>query len=293
MKKFLTLFLTLSLLFALVGCGGEPSEKNTDSHTNTATEIVCTHSEVHLTEDKFAATGEEKLFTVIKYSHDGYFSRKSVENCPLGQEILAELSQLEESWPAPWLSDIVIDKSAFSMGGFLPSDFAGIMWIECATGELYRINADKTEICRVERHLGGGRQLKITEKLKELLSDAWYYYPKDHWRGQYKKGEITLTHVYPATSVIKAVEIDDISLMGARDDKTISLRLCAKEDATVKVWVESYHSDDNRGSEEVQEVQLKQGIDRRLDFTFSGWDITYTLEIRVDNTVLLFYIDPS
>ena len=102
-----------------------------------------------------------------------------------------------------------------------------------------------SRICRVDDYLGGGEYLEISDSLKKMLNEAWYYYPYDFYTGVFSGGEFSISHVYEAASAVK-VEVTDIRLIG--EDGRVTLKLTAGCDTEVFVSAMSYQSDDNLGS---------------------------------------------
>jgi hypothetical protein len=269
----------------------ETTAPETTAPETTAPETTAPETTAPETTAPEIESGYEAGFRMLRYRWDGYgISIKEIFTCDLGYDILDRLSGLAETdRTVPKISDDKVTE----FSGELPVT-PGTVWLECGTVGLFRLNPEMNEIVRVETHLGEGRVLQMTDELKELLRQAWYYYPYDFWSGSYEKGEVTLKRVYRADSAIESVEIADISIVSENDSKNkIVVKFTAAESKSVTAWFQSYQSDDNIGGFDLQAVELVAGETTVLEFIFDGFTgITYWLQITVDNTNIDLRIDP-
>ena len=141
--------------------------------------------------DNDCESGYDAGFKMIQYNWDGYgVLKKEVYNCDLGYAIIDCLSELQGTgYIIPGISDDVVNEFSEE----LPIA-RGTVWIECGRVGLFRLNPEMTEICKVQTHLGEGQELQMTDTLKELLVNAWYYHPYDYWSGSYENGTVTGVH---------------------------------------------------------------------------------------------------
>ncbi len=243
--------------------------------------------------DKIANTGTETGFKMLSYRWDGYgISQKEIDACDLGYAIIDRLSELQETGTViPKISDDFVDENA----GELPVA-PGTMWIECGSVGVFRLNPEWTEICKVQTHLGEGKALRMTDTLRELLGDAWNYYPNDCWSGTYENGEVTLEQVYKEASAVDSVSIDNIYIENKIDSNNnkITLSILANESKTVKVSLMSYQSDDNLGTIESRDIDLTKNEETTMDFEFYGfYNASYDVNIIIDNTRITLTINPK
>lgn len=161
---------------------------------------------------------------------------------------------------------------------------------------MFRLNPGMTEICKVQTHLGEGKVLQMTETLKELLRQAWYYYPYDCWYGTYENGEVTLQQKYKAYSAVEWVAIENIHIENVHhsNNNKIKLRFKAVESKTVNVRMESYQSSDNLGGLDSKEVELIKGKESTVEFVFGGfYNCVYEVSIMIDNTRITLTVNPA
>jgi hypothetical protein len=169
------------------------------------------------------------------------------------------------------------------------------VWLECGSVGLFRLNPEMTEICKVQTFLGEGKVLQMTDTLKELLVQAWNYHPSDYWTGSYKNGKVALQQVYKRDSAVEWVEIESIHIDNTvkSQNNTITLRIRANESKIVVPSILSYHSNDNLGSSDYKELELVNGEETTLEFTFVGfYGYSYSVLVDVDNTRILLSINP-
>lgn len=244
-------------------------------------------------DDSILESGYEAGFKMLRYDWSGYgISKKEIYTCDLGYAIIDCLSKLQETGTViPQISENALDDFKEQ-----PPVTRGTVWIECGSVGLFRLNPEMTEICKVQTHLGEGRVLQMTDTLKELLRQAWYYYPNDYWSGSYEKGEFSLRQVYKADSAVESVMIESMQIENKyhSENNKIALSIRAKESKTVTVHLQSYRSGDNLGSFESKEVELIKDHETTVDFTFIGFDkYNYYVSIIIDNTRINLTIDPT
>lgn len=234
---------------------------------------------------------QDAVFRLKRYSWDGYgVSSKAIKQGPLANAMINALSGLKETGEiTEKLSDEIVDECT----GALPIE-RGTLWIEGMDGVIYRLSPDLEQICRVQTHLGRGKVLEMTDELSDLLWDAWQYYPNDCYSGTYKNGKIDLKHVYEADSIIRSVQIDSINISNEISSvNQISLLFAANQSINVTATLESFQSNDNRGSWTVKDVRLIKGEQTRINMEFTGFgNISYQVVIRADNTKILLNILP-
>jgi hypothetical protein len=237
-------------------------------------------------------TDDETYLNMLRYNWDGYgISTKKIEPCDLGNAIIDHLSTLQETGnDIPKISNGKLDEPV----GELPAD-RGTVWLDCGNVGLFRLNPEMTEICKVKTHLGKGKELQMNDDLKELLRQAWYYYPNNCWSGSYENGEISLNHIYESESAVEYVEIRSVEIENAphSQNNKITLIIRSKENKTANIRCKSYQSSDNLGSTESKEIELIEGGETSVDFVFAGfYNSPYFLSITIDNTRIDFEIDP-
>lgn len=232
-------------------------------------------------------TGEswrEPELTLRRFTWDGWGITAKAVDGGLAGNIIDALNGLKPTGEkAKKISDSALE--SFSAGD-IPVE-RGTLWInDC--GGIYRVDPDMSRICRVDDYLGGGEYLEMSDSLKKMLNEAWYYYPYDYYTGVFSGGEFSISHVYEAASAVK-VEVTDIRLIG--EDGRVTLKLTAGCDTEVFVSATSYQSDDNLGSTDSRTLTLK--ADRAntltLDFSTCGWQSCW-LRISADNTVLVITV---
>ncbi len=314
MKKLLTAILATLLMLSVVGCGTDEGSCGTDEVSNGTDGISCEHKwERAENENEYTAkekcslcgitrtytdpesvthSGTETGFKLRRYNWDGYgIGEKEVVACDLAYAVLDCLAKLEKTGETvEKISDDTVDEYVSD----LPVD-RGTLWLECGSIGIFRLNPELTEICKVESYLGEGEALKMTETLRTLLRQAWYYHPNDYWSGHYENGEVTLEQVYKSDSVIESIAIESILIENKIDsiDNKITLVIRANEDKRVNISLETYQSSDNLGGSETKEIELDADGEVKVDFTFSGfYNYMYFLTVTVDNTRAELTVDP-
>ena len=253
---------------------------------------ICGVTRMYTDPDKEFVSGYEAGLKMIRYNWDGYgVGQKGIYTCDLGYAILDCLSKLQET------GDEIAKISEDTVNEFtseLPIA-KGTVWLECGTVGTFRLNPEMTEICKVQTHLGEGKVLQMTDTLKELLHQAWYYHPYDYWSGSYENGTATLQQVYKNYSAVEWVAIENIHIENVHhsENNQIVLRIKASSSQTVNARLESYQSDDNLGSYDSKEIELVGGEETTLEFAFCGfYDHIYWLSITIDNTKIDLTINP-
>ena len=318
MRKFVFAMLAIMICISLFSSCNNVLPKNNDSQStndtsNTSAECkhnwersenfneytavdkcsICGVTRMYTDPDNIPDSGYEAGFKMLRYNWDGYgIGQKEIYTCDLGYAIIDCLSKLEETGDVmPKISEEVVNEFT----GELPIT-RGTVWIECGSVGLFRLNPEMTEICKVQTHLGEGKVLQMTDTLKELLRQAWYYHPYDYWSGTYENGTVSLQQIYKSYSAVECVEIESIHIENEHhsENNKITLRIQAKESKTVSVRLESYQSDDNLGSFETKEIELLNGDETTVEFTFYGfYDYSYWVSITIDNTKINLTINPK
>ena len=266
--------------------------ENINEYTAADKCAICGVTRKYIDSDSIPNSDNEEGFKMIRYHWDGFgVGQKEIYNCALGYAVVDCLSKLEKTGDIiPKISEDVVDEWI----GELPVE-RGTVWIECGSVGLFRLNPEMTEICQVQTHFGEGKVLQMTDTLKELLRQAQYYHPYDYWSGTYENGVMSLQQVYKSDSAVEWVEIESIHIENKTHSRNNKITLCvrANESKTVKVSLDSYQSDDNRGSFEVKEIELLNGEEATVEFTFFGfYKYSYWVSIMVDNTKINLTINP-
>ena len=318
MKKILLSMLAIILCMSLLsGCDQKSPENNGSPSTGDTsdTSTRCTHdwkrtenlneytaveqcsacgiTRMYTDTDNISDSSPETGFQMLRYNWDGYgIGQKEIQNCDLGYAIIDCLSKLGETGDViPTISEDTIDQLTVVD---LPIT-KGTVWIECGSVGMFRLNPEMTEICKVQTHLGEGRVLQMTDTLKELLSQAWYYHPNDYWSASYKNGTVTLEQIYRTTSAVDWVEIENIHIENVHhsDNNQITLRIQAAKTQTVTVSLQSYQSNDNLGGGDSKTIELVSGEETTVDLAFWGfYNCTYQVSIKIDNTRIHLTVDP-
>ncbi len=309
MKKFIALALMLILIMSQVGCSDKTylevdktdnsgsckhnwkRIENYNEYTAVDKCSICGMTRMYTDHDNIHNTGTEAGFKMLCYRWDGYgISQKEVYTCDLGYVIINCLSQLQKTGEViPKISDDIVDENT----GELPVT-PGTMWIECGSVGIFRLNPEWTEICKVQTHLGEGEALQMTDTLRELLVQAWNYYPNDCWSGTYENGEFTLQQVYKEISAVESISVDNIYIENKIDSNNnkITLSVLANESKTVNVSIISYQSDDNLGTLDSKDIVLVKGKETTVDFEFYGfYNTSYRVTITIDNTRITLNIN--
>ena len=258
MKRIIALILAL-ILAAVCGCTAQPDASG---------------------ERTTAASGYAD--TVVLYRFDGYgVGTKNIDGI-LAHDIIGAVSSLEKTGGT---QPEIEGEFHLDMATYISVDHRFMIWLDCGSAGLYRVNPDRTEICMVQSYLGKGETLKMTDELGSLIRDAWYYYPNDVWSGTYRNGAVTLRRVYEMDSAVADVKIDEVRLGKDHNEVgSITLTLTGRMDKDVEVTLFSRQSDDNLGLGDHAEVFLKKGGETTVTLDFSGFDVQFYLAVTVDNT---------
>lgn len=233
----------------------------------------------------YSAEGPEAitLYLYYQYGFEMFIDSKKITGEAAGV-IIDHIQNLQETGEQEWqISAEEVDLENLD-GMTLPVD-SGTMWIKTEDA-LYRIAADDSRICRVEKPLGEGVILEYPAEFKREVTDMCYFWPKDCWRGVYENEVLTMTHLYAGASnvdvTVKSFHMSPLS-------KSIKLKLVSDIDQTVKIiWETS--SGDVYGMSDSRDVILKAGWARTIELPFKevGWraPYTYSLEINVGQTEL-------
>ena len=296
MKKLISILLLLLICIGLFGCDASNNMSDTEAIPNsqpTETSIDTElETEVQTTEieDTTEFKSEEISATTLimwRYSWDGYgVSRKDIGSGDLRDNIIECIINLKETGETiPKISDDIIAMDDIYLGE-IPTE-RGTVWIDCGKAGLFRLDPSMSEICKVEKHLGEGIALEMTDTLQGLLRQAWYYYPYDYWDGSYENGEVTLDRICESESLIEWVEIDSIYIENVDQTETniIVFKIKSNENKTVSYYFESYQSSDNLGSIKVDNIELVKDEEITLEISFAGFVNTrYWISLVIDNT---------
>ena len=227
----------------------------------------------------------------MQFRWDGYgITAKIVEDGPMADTIVDELAGLRETGKTvKKISDETVNMDS----GVLPVD-GGTMWLEVG-GLIYRLSPDLSTICRVDRHLGKGDVLEMTDSLKGMIRDAWHYHPYDYYIGTYERStdRIELRHAYLAESSVQ-ISIKDIEIQNQIDPtNTLTIELLSTVAQTLSVGLTCQQSDDNLAVGDSREVTMTPGTPVTVSLNFGGWkDYTYWVYITADNTRIELEIKP-
>ncbi len=302
MKRIVAIMLVLTFICSFYGCGSHNSNEckhnwerveNYSEYTAMDKCSKCNMTRKYTDPDRIPHSGTEAGFKMVQYHWSGYgLIKKEIYDCDLGYAIIDCLSELQETGEViPKISDdVLVDR---------PIDLAvprGTMWIECGSVGMFRLDPEWTEICKVQTHYGEGRVLQMTDTLRSLLGDAWYYYPNDYWLGTYENGKVTLEQVYKEASAVESVSVDSIHIENKIEshNNKIALSVLANENKTVMVSFISRQSDDNLGTLDSKEIVLTKDEETTVDFEFFGfYNVMYEVTITIDNTRVTLYIEPG
>lgn len=239
-------------------------------------------------------SGYETTVKLIRHYWDGYgVSSKTVSTCDLAYSIIDAIDTLNKTGETVnKISDDTMDES----NGYFPEGIRpGTLWLEVGS-KIYRIAPDLSGIALVETHFGKGYVLNMTDELRSLLNIAWYYYPRNTYVGTYDNGsgKLDMSHTYTADSTIE-IKIKDLYVEKKIDarNNSVTVEVTSSIDQTVEVYVSSYQSDDNLGSDDAKTISLKANETKELTFEFYGWySYPYMLDIAADNTCVTLTIIP-
>ncbi|MBO4452846.1 MAG: hypothetical protein J5793_02820 [Clostridia bacterium] len=281
MKKIIALILvSLFALTALVSCG--------------------------VTDDPHAASGDPSdipyasesvtIYSVSNTSFGKRISLKRIAGSGTAHSIISSLNGMAENGElTDGVSDAEFDIEAD--GEEIPVEIS-TYWIE-AGSVIYRIDPQFDAIWRVDGFYGKGYGMTIPEGFRELIVNAWYYYPYDYYSAAYTSstGEITVTHTFAAESDV-TIDVESITLVSEREypenPSRIVLKLTSAVDKTVNLGVSSYQSDDNLGDDSGATVELKAGKPKLVEMTFYNFTYySYWLDVSAGNTFLHILINPN
>ena len=274
---------------------GENIYYHTDSGLLAASDQYCQL----LDSDRLLLNGWiETLFTrqvdsirFLQYRWDGYgISTKTISTCELAYSIIDALETASETnQTVNAISDDIVDEYA----GELPIT-PGTKWIEVGD-KLYRIDPEMKTLCRMERHLGNGVVLSMSEELRDMLADAWYYHPFNYYSGTYhnETNELELNHLYTSPSTVQ-VSIEKIKVEKSYHelDNKITITLKSNIDQTIPITLDCYASDDNLAQGDWKEITLTAGKSQTIELTFGGFVFDYWIELKADNTFISLKIEP-
>ena len=234
----------------------------------------------------------ESNFKIIRIDAMYYITPKNVSSCDLAKAIVYCLSNLEETGEiVPKISDNSFDDFYSKLPHILSELVTqGTRWIDCGSAGIFRLDPEMKEICKVEKHFGEGKALKMTETLRELLVCAEAYYPNDYWSGVCENGKATLRQVYKNDSAVESVAIKSMyvdSGSSFKNNNKITLTVKANETKTSCASIFSYHSADFFGSKDSKEIKLIKGKETTIEFTFT---YAYNVDITIDNTKIGLYL---
>lgn len=255
----------------------------------------CGNTRKYTDPDSVPYPGSEAGFKMLRYGWNGYgidgITAKEVFTCDLGYAIIDCLSKLEETGKTiPKISNETVDEHT---GTLSASVTRGTLWIECGTVGLFRLDPEMNEICKVETHLGKGVELRMTDTLKELLTQAWDYFPNDYWSGKYENGTITLNQIYKSDSAVDYVRIDSIDI---EDDKWTTIKIVLTIGAKDSMKTDCSLSCSNGcviGYGDREEIEISAGKEIKVKLTTGGLgDMPHYVTIDIDNTKISLTIEP-
>lgn len=292
MRKFVSAILIFALVVSFAGCGAAPESgycKHKWKQTKTEDGFIitdrCTKCDVtreRINHDSINYKGSENGLVIRMYNTlwNDYSARK-IESCDLGFAILECLSSLEETGETAlaltWGDKIKYpDKTPLE---------GGTMWLDCGSEGLFRVSPKMTEICRVDSYFGEGKVLKMTDTLNSLLYAAWCYHPFDYWSGSYEDGKMSLRQMYKCDSVVETVRIKEVDVSEGK----ITLLVTANKKKTVKATAHSQQGYCVIGGSDEKTVTLKKGKETEIDLDIGGSFYGYSVDIRIDNTMISLY----
>ncbi|MBR5947215.1 MAG: hypothetical protein IKZ82_01025 [Clostridia bacterium] len=291
MKRTTALLLAVILLiFSAAACSSDNSDPQKQDETeNTASSE--NNSDVKTDTDSPYEEGEDTSINLILVSWDGWGTlNKLIPTCELSSAIMHGLENANETGETvEKLTDEAFDPQSDEIHAEL-----GTVWLETPS-DIYRIDPNWNGICRVDGHYGSGKLLDAPEKLMDLISDSWSYYPYDYYCGVFKNrsGAFTLEHKFESESSVR-IDVKRIELEDSNEPSNrIVLELISTKDETVEVRLISRQSMDNLAGMDTKSVDLKAGESTDVELRFGGWrNFTYWVEITAGNTKLNLEIDP-
>ncbi|MBO5701308.1 MAG: hypothetical protein J6S71_02610 [Clostridia bacterium] len=278
MKRILLIILAVVLCIpAFTGCEKEP-----DFYSVVSLEIPKETDRVYSQE-----------INLIRYDWSGYgVSYKTIEPCAFADEIIEIITSMKKTSK---VSAMIAFGDLESYGNDPPVE-RGTSWVEIGS-EIYRLDPEMTEISIVERHLGSGKKLDSAtsiDRLGDLLHAAWYYHPYDYYSGSYDNstGEISLDRMYEAESDV-AMNVKSFSVEKEHGSiNSVTVEVTAKADVDLRLVLDSRQSDDNLGAGDLKEFSMKKGETQTVTLSFSGWQYSYWIYIKADNTMISMQINP-
>lgn len=300
MKKILAIILALALITLFPGCNSDRQtncehswERAESLNEYTAVDKCskCGVTRMYTDPDAITHSGTEAGFKMLRYNWDGWgVSQKEIKTCDLAYAVIDRLSQLRETGETvPKISDDTLDENT----GELPIT-RGTVWIDCGSVGMFRLNPEMTEICKVEAPLGEGKMLEMTDTLRGLLEQAWFYYPYDCWYGKYENGSLTLQQVFKADSAVESIVIESIHIENTYDPHNkINLSIRSSESKSISVRLQCQQSDDNLAAGDFKDIALTEGKETKVELTFGGFmNTTYYVTIFIDNTMINLTVKP-
>lgn len=222
---------------------------------------------------------------LMQYRWDMYgVSTKTVSDCDLAYSIADALESATETGET---AAKISNKSVDERSGKLPVE-PGTMWIE-AGGKIYRTDPSLTQLYRVDKHLGKGDILNMSDELRTMLTNAWHYHPYDYYRGTYtiKTDSPETEHVYSAPTAVQ-MKVQKLDVKNEwHSTNSITLELCSTQNIAVSVDLHCQRSDDDLAAGDYAEIFLEAGVPQTVELTFGGWpDSWYWVTITADNTRL-------
>ncbi len=247
-----------------------------------------------VTQSTSSHPGYSSPIILTRYDWSGYgVSRKTIEPCYLSYTIIELIYSLSLSENK---SEIIAEGDLADYGNSPPVE-RGTSWVEIGSN-IYRFDPEITEIALVETHLGAGSLLSAESPdlgiISDLLHAAWYYHPYDYYSGSYDNstGNISIDRMYEAES---DVEINVKSFIVEKEFNSVNsvtLEITAKADVDLRLVLDSRQSDDNLGAGDLKEFSMKKGETQTVTLSFSGWQYSYWIYIKADNTMVSVQIKP-
>lgn len=293
MKKKLFSILLALCIAALTSCGNaEFEESSTSASLSQITKIQY--------EDNFCFTelesDYENKIEIYQYEYSGWGTSHKTITGYAAQELANALSALApDSDTSPKISDDVFSKDALSWTE-LPAE-RGTAWLEF-DGKIYRFSPYLDSVCIVKTHYGEGYMLDAGKDFFNLFRSVLYYHPNNYYTGNYKNGNLTVSHVYYAESEVD-IKIADMEVNKEITEyntskNTVTLELTSEKDMSAQVSLISQQSDDNLTEGADKTLELTANVSSRLTLTFYGWtNWSYYITIKADNTVVRVFIDPT
>ncbi|MBQ7699655.1 MAG: hypothetical protein IJT49_04865 [Clostridia bacterium] len=241
-------------------------------------------------------SGYETTVYMIRANWDGHgVSTKTVSTCDLAYSIIDALGDLRKTGEiADKTSDIPDDPVDSHSEYIFPEAERGMLWLQVGS-KLYRVSSDLSEIAIVDSYFGKGYVLTMTDGLKTLLNNAWYYFPYDTYSATYDNAEnkTVINHVYTAESTVK-IDVKQINIeKSVEPNNSITLDVTSSFDQYVTISLTCYQSDDNLAAGDYRGIQLNANETKQITLNFGGWkDFMYWVDITADNTRVSLTIKP-